>query len=126
MNEEQLKEALEDMLWQFAYRRTRGKRLVLNTGGLGALEGAFAALGWDDPHYVSIESACDIEGCYEWASTGTPWDGPYLRLCSNHYDQMRQGMARPRIREHAETRESQRCTIHRSLPPCYECEKAKL
>ena len=44
-----LREALEDMVWQFAYRGTYEGRENLHTGGLSALESAFDALGISDP-----------------------------------------------------------------------------
>jgi hypothetical protein len=50
--EETLKEAIEDLLRQFAYRGEKDGRLVLTTGGLSALEAGFAAIGWSDPHPV--------------------------------------------------------------------------
>ena len=42
---DELKEALIDMVWQFAYTSSKG----YHTGGLSALEGAFYALGLSDP-----------------------------------------------------------------------------
>jgi len=42
---DELKEALIDMVWQFAYTSSKG----YHTGGLSALEGAFHALGLSDP-----------------------------------------------------------------------------
>ena len=42
---DELKEALIDMVWQFAYTGSKG----YHTGGLSALEGAFDALGLSDP-----------------------------------------------------------------------------
>jgi hypothetical protein len=46
---DELKEALADMVSQFAYRGTYEGRENLHTGGLSALEGAFLALGISDP-----------------------------------------------------------------------------
>lgn len=40
----ELREALVDMVWQFAYTSSKG----YHTGGLSALEGAFSALGISD------------------------------------------------------------------------------
>jgi hypothetical protein len=48
---ERLEQALESMCWQFAYRDGD----VLGTYGLSALEDAFSALGWDDPHLAALE-----------------------------------------------------------------------
>jgi len=46
---DELKEALIDMVSQFAYRGTYEGRENLHTGGLSALESAFDALGLSDP-----------------------------------------------------------------------------
>jgi len=46
---DKLREALADMVWQFAYRGTYEGRENLHTGGLSALESAFDALGLSDP-----------------------------------------------------------------------------
>lgn len=80
-----LREALEDMVWQFAYcGKMANGRLGLTTGGLSALEGAFAELGWDDPHPVP-ERECQAEGCHDEATCGTPTPDGYKRLCGEHY-----------------------------------------
>jgi len=50
-----MKEALEDMIFQFGYRSVVNGKPVIFTGGLSALESAFEALGWDDPHYIPEE-----------------------------------------------------------------------
>lgn len=64
---ERLRDALEDMVWQFAHRGNNKRRRWLTTGGLSALEYAFDVLGWDDPHYTT-EGACEIKGCANWAT----------------------------------------------------------
>ena len=46
---DELKEALIDMVNQFAYRGTYEGRENLHTGGLSALEDAFSALSISDP-----------------------------------------------------------------------------
>jgi len=46
---DELREALIDMVWQFAYEGTKNKKSIMYTGGLSALEGAFSALGLSDP-----------------------------------------------------------------------------
>ena len=74
------REALEDMVDQFACRGSDGKRRWLWPGGLSALEHAFEALGWDNPHYVE-DGACEIDGCGKWASSTR--DG--IWLCSDHF-----------------------------------------
>ena len=46
---EQLKEALFDMVNQFAYHGTKDGVKVIHTGGMSALEDAFDVLGLPDP-----------------------------------------------------------------------------
>ena len=46
---DELKEALADMVNQFAYEGTKNGEGVMRTGGLSALEDAFVALGLSDP-----------------------------------------------------------------------------
>lgn len=77
---ETLAEALDDMVRQFAYAG-RGKR---TTGGLSALEVAFDALGWDDPHPMGKDEMCDEPGCKEPITCGTPTPSGYRRTCSEH------------------------------------------
>jgi hypothetical protein len=47
-----LREVVKDLVWQFACRGNDHSGKWLSTGSLSALEGAFKALGWDDPYYV--------------------------------------------------------------------------
>lgn len=65
MTKKQLRDALEDMAFQFGYRGVKNGRPNIHTGGLSALESAFEALGWDDPHYL-LE-----EGCHDQDSMAT-------------------------------------------------------
>ncbi len=44
--------ALVSMVSQFGYRGTKDGKVIISTGGLSALEEAFEALCWDDPHYM--------------------------------------------------------------------------
>ena len=46
---DELREALADMVNQFAYEGTKNGEGVMRTGGLSALEDAFVALGLSDP-----------------------------------------------------------------------------
>lgn len=78
------RDIVEDLVWQFAYRSNDTSRKWLTTGGLSALEGAFEALGWDDPHYVT-EDGCEHPGCAAWATCGAPTPDGYRRLCNEHY-----------------------------------------
>ena len=50
---DELREALIDMVWQFAYYGTKNNVAVMHTGGLSALEDAFVALGLSDP--ITVE-----------------------------------------------------------------------
>ncbi len=107
-DESDLREALEDMVWQFGFKGSKGRSPILYTGGLSALEGAFEALGWNDPHRVSIEALCEVKGCSEWATCGTVWGDLYLLLCGDHYSQAEKATPRPPIRAHAIKREKRR------------------
>ena len=71
------RDALEAMVWQFGVRTTRGKQRLIGAGGLSVLEDAFMLLGWDDPHVVA-EGGCEIAGCEEWATCA----GPYPRAAA--------------------------------------------
>jgi len=77
---ERLREALVDMVNQFAYP-TRGPKI--STGGLSALEDAFEVLGWEDPH-PTPERKCDEPGCDEHSTCGWPSPGGYRRTCFEH------------------------------------------
>lgn len=86
-----VREALESMVWQFAYRTVARGRLALTTGCLSALEEAFEVLGWDDPHFSHEcdEQCCQHPGCLTWATCGAPTPDGYKRLCCEHYLQLR-------------------------------------
>jgi hypothetical protein len=47
-----VREALEDMVDQFAYRWEHDGKTTFTTGGLSALENALMVLGLDDPHTI--------------------------------------------------------------------------
>lgn len=83
-SKDELRATIEDLVWQFAYQAVRDGVPCLSTGGLSALEGAFAVLGYDDPHPVP-ELVCDVSGCTAWATSGTPTPDGYQRLCGEHY-----------------------------------------
>lgn len=77
-----LETALTDMTRQFAY--WSDKVGGYQSGGLSALEGAFDALGWKDPH-PAPEATCDEPGCLERATCGTPTTKGYRWLCGSHF-----------------------------------------
>jgi hypothetical protein len=83
---QEMREALEHMTCQFGYwnpGESKGQG-GLTTGGLSALEDAFAALGWDEPHYVK-EMECDEPGCGAQNSSGWPSPRGYRHTCHDHY-----------------------------------------
>jgi hypothetical protein len=75
-----LREALEDVVCQFAYWGNGG----LITGGLSALEDAFSTLGWSEPH-LCPDQTCDEPGCKERSSCGTPTPSGYRTVCGKHF-----------------------------------------
>lgn len=88
---EQIDEAREvviDLLNQFAYTGHKDGRAMIWTGGLSALESGFSFVGWDDPHFMP-ELECNHEGCYEFATCGTPTPTGYKRLCEKHYQELK-------------------------------------
>ena len=84
MTEAEWREIVEDLMFQFAYRgHDKGGR-YLWTGGLSTLEGAFAALGWVNPHRIE-EYGCQWPGCTDWATCGTPTPDGYRNYCGKHF-----------------------------------------
>mgnify|MGYP001569572096 CR=1 FL=1 len=77
-----LREALQSMIEQFAFV-SDGK---IHTGGLSALECAFDAMGWDDPHPAPKYLVCDEPGCGNQATCGWPLKTGYRRTCGNHME----------------------------------------
>jgi hypothetical protein len=107
------KEALEGMVWQFAYRSVgKDNKSILWTGGLSALEGAFEALGWDNPKIIPDTDGviCDVEGCSEWVEAqGGMWaDTGYWCLCAKHSGSCRKGNPQPQMKQRALAREASR------------------
>ena len=85
---------VKDLVWQFADRGNDHRGKWLSTGGLSALDGAFKALGWDDPYYVE-GGGCEHPGCQAWATCGAPTASGYKRLCREHFRQRDAVHARP-------------------------------
>lgn len=83
-----LRETIEDLVQQFACKTKVDGVPALWTGGLSALEGAFHALGWKDPHPYP-EGACAVEGCNDWATCGTLTPDGYKLLCGMHYREVK-------------------------------------
>jgi len=92
----ELKEALENMVYQFAYTVQRDGRLHLCTRGLSALEDAFEALGWPDPMPMP-EGECDVEGCTRPATCGTPTADGYRNLCWKHFEELYTPMTKEEV-----------------------------
>jgi len=105
-----LREALENMVWQFGYKDVHDGKPVIHTAGLSALEDAFEVLGWDDPKYLPEEGyTCEIQGCVEPIVCGTHWgDRLYLHLCSKHHGDSCRGKERPPVKQYALDREARR------------------
>lgn len=114
---DKFKSALEDMVWQFGHRGTKNSKLIIWTGGLSALEEAFEALGWEDPHYVADESMeCDIKECVKWRSPQTVWDDVYVLICEKHFRDYCAEKPRPPLKQAAIDREAKRDPVTRCLP----------
>ncbi len=84
---DEAKEIIEDLVHQFAHQVKHRGWPALATGGLSALEGAFSFLGWDDPHIVK-DARCEVAGCREWATCGTPTHDAYVRCCGKHFAEL--------------------------------------
>jgi len=106
------KDALEEMVCQFAHRGVKDGKSVLHTGGLSALETAFTALGWSDPKNLEDRDGdtCDVEGCAAWVETqGGMWrESGYWCLCREHSYAYRKGEPQPKMKQRAVDREASR------------------
>lgn len=89
----ELRETVEDLVWQFGYSGVCDGRRCISDGGLSALEGAFAVLGWESPYFVPDEASggCDVAGCQEWSSSGNVTPDGYKWLCLQHGKDYRAG-----------------------------------
>ena len=102
-------EALEDMITQFGYQTIYDGKPCITTGGLSALESAFDALGWVNPHFIPEEGyTCEIDGCMRSISSGQKWGKLYLMLCSNHGHRAFLQKRRPKVKKYALERELKR------------------
>ena len=79
-----LVEFAEDVAYQFGYYCQNKGRLHITHGGLSTLERAFDILGWENPHPVP-ECECEIDGCHEHATCGTPTKDGYKSVCCKHF-----------------------------------------
>lgn len=106
---ENYKSALESMIYQFGYHGVKDGKPCIGTGGLSALEEAFAVLQWDDPQFIpEQENTCEIEGCMEEPTSGQRWNELYLLLCHNHSYMLRNNSERPPVKKYAIEREATR------------------
>ena len=84
---EEIKGFAEDVAYQFGYYFPIKDMLYISTGGLSTLERAFDILGWNDPHPVP-ECECEVPGCHEHATCGTPTKDGYKRVCGKHFAEL--------------------------------------
>ena len=84
-----LVEFAEDVAYQFGYYCQNKGRLCITHGGLSTLELAFDILGWENPHPVP-ECECEIDGCHENATCGTPTKYGYKRVCYKHWSEIQE------------------------------------
>ena len=82
-----MREFARDVAYQFGYYCQNGGRLHITHGGLSTLEQAFDILSWENPHPVP-ECECEIDGCHEHATCGTPTADGYKRVCGKHFAKM--------------------------------------
>lgn len=80
---EEVREFARDVAYQFGYYCQNRGRLHITHGGLSTLEEAFDILGWENPHPV-LECECEIDGCHEHATCGSPTADGYKRMCGRH------------------------------------------
>ena len=84
---EEIKGFAEDVAYQFGYYFPIKDMLYISTGGLSTLERAFDILGWNEPHHVP-ECECEVPGCHEHATCGTPTKDGYKRVCGKHFAEL--------------------------------------
>lgn len=106
--EDELRRALEEMVWQFAFRTVVKGRAALSNGGLSALEDAFDVLGWPDPYFPVDPPVCDIEGCPDWQVAAIRWRGVYTQVCREHSAESRNPDVVPVLKREALEREARR------------------
>lgn len=82
-----LKEFAADVVYQYGYKIICNGRLHLTAGGLSTLESAFDILGWEDPKPFP-EGECEMDGCHEYATCGTPTPDGYKRVCGKHFSEL--------------------------------------
>lgn len=114
------RDALEDMVWQFANRGVYAGKSVLSTMGLSALEHAFEVLGWPDPRFWDDDTdglICDVKGCAGWVCVqGMVWLDAYWMVCSEHHSAWLKKEPKPEMKERAIKREASRDPMTRILP----------
>lgn len=82
-----IKAFAKDVVYQFGYYCQNKGRLHITHGGLSTLEWAFDILGWENPH-PAPDCECEIKGCHEHATCGTPTADGYKRVCGKHFAKM--------------------------------------
>jgi hypothetical protein len=94
--EGRVREALEDMVYQFGYYTVKDGQPAIGTGGLSALEEAFEVLGWDDPYVIPDPVWCDAPvtpRCPNRPTSGTPTPDGYKHFCHEHFSYWQNGAA---------------------------------
>lgn len=82
---EELREAVESLLYQHCSKIVTAKGLALSHNFLSANEAAFDVLGWDGPTKLVPELECDVDGCRQHATCGLPGEDRYYRVCKSHF-----------------------------------------
>lgn len=84
----ELRDVIEDMVYQFGYSGVKDGQPTLGSGGLSALDGAFDALGWSNPYIIPNPVWCDAPvepRCPHQTTCGTPTPDGYKRFCDEHF-----------------------------------------
>lgn len=102
---EEIKGFAEDVAYQFGYYFPIKDILYISTGGLSTLEWAFRILGWNDPHPVP-ECECEVPGCHEHATCGTPTKDGYKRVCGKHFAELAREEAEAALAQKGGTHEA--------------------
>lgn len=100
----EIKGFAEDVAYQFGYYFPIKDILYISTGGLSTLEWAFRIIGWNDPHPVP-ECECEVHGCHEHATCGTPTKDGYKRVCGKHFVELTREEAEEALAQEGGTNE---------------------
>ena len=59
-------------------------------------------------HDDGEEGDCEVAGCPKYMTSGVPWGGYYLHLCSEHHREFEDGKPCPEVKHFAKEREARR------------------